>query len=257
MDNEKFEMQLIDYIDGKLTEAEKHEVEQELMRNNKAYKLYEQLKEVMKAMDHAKNLEPSHRLKQQFDQFLTTEMTASRKTKVIFIQPVFYRIAAAVALLIVGGGIGFWISKQNDHNQEITMLEKEMKATKVHMMTLIGNQQSASQRIQGVNVALSIETADDEVVMALAKRLNEDPNTNVRLAALEALSKFHEEPLVRKVLIDGLSNQKDPVVQIALIQLMVEMKEKGVMKDLKKIVDDEQTMKAVKDEAYTGILELS
>jgi hypothetical protein len=87
--------------------------------------------------------------------------------------------------------------------------------------------------------------------------MNEDPNTNVRLAALDALSKFYDEPIVRKALIEGLSIQKDPVVQIALIQLMVKIKEKGIVTDLQKIVDDEKTMEAVKDEAYTGLLELS
>ena len=47
MDNEKLEIQLIDYIDGKLTEAERKQVEQELVRNESAFKLYEQLKEVI------------------------------------------------------------------------------------------------------------------------------------------------------------------------------------------------------------------
>jgi HEAT repeat protein len=125
------------------------------------------------------------------------------------------------------------------------------------MMSMIENQQSASQRMQGVNVALSIEKADDEVVAALVNTLNNDPNTNVRMAALDALSKFHREPHVRKVLIDALSNQKDPLVQIALIQLMVKMKETGVVDDLKRIVEDDETMEAVKDEAYSGILQLS
>lgn len=258
MDNEKFEAQLIEYIDGKLTETERQQVEQELVRNEKAFKVYEQLKEIMQAMDKAEKLEPSTGLKQKFDHFLAEEIASSKKvTKSIFFQPVFYRVAAAVALLIVGGGIGFWISKQNDQQQKIAQIEKEMEATKIMMMALIDNKQSASQRIQGVNVALTIETADDEVVKALARRMNEDPNTNVRLAALDALGKFHNEPFVRKVLIDALSNQKDPVVQIALIQLMVKMKEKTIVNDLKRIVDDKETMQAVKDEAYSGMLELS
>jgi hypothetical protein len=257
MDSEKFEMQLIDFIDGKLTEAERHEVEQELMRNDKAYKLYEQLKQVMRAMDHAKKLEPPPHMKEQFDRLLAAEVAATKKTRVIFFQPAFYRVAAAIALLIIGGGVGFWISKQHDQQEEIARLKREMEATKSKMMSMIENQQSASQRMQGVNVALSIESADDEVIIALVKTLNEDPNTNVRMAALDALSKFHREPHVRKALIDALSNQKDPLVQIALIQLMVKMKEKGVVNDLRRIVEDDETMEAVKDEAYSGILQLS
>ena len=108
MDNEKLEMLLIDYIDGKLTDAERQQVEQELVRNENSFRLYEQLKEVIHAIDKSKKLEPSHNLKKQFDEFLATEIKASKKeTKIIFFQPAFYRVAAAVALLVVGGGIGF------------------------------------------------------------------------------------------------------------------------------------------------------
>ena len=257
MDIEKFEAKIIDYIDGRLGDAERAEVEQELTRNDKAFIRYEQLKEVMHAMDNAEKYEPSPELKQRFDAALHAEMDSSRPVKTMFFQPAFYRTAAAIALLIVGGGIGFWVSRHNNQQQELQALAKEVEATKLMMMTLIGNKQSASQRIQGVNVAMTIESADDDVVEALIKRMNEDPNTNVRLAALDALSKFHDEPQVRKALVEGLSSQKDPVVQIALIQLMVKIKEKGIVTDLKRIVDDEQSMKAVKDEAYSGLLELS
>src|SRR5688572_3212490 len=175
MDNEKLEMLLIDYIDGKLTDAERQQVEQELVRNENAFRLYEQLKEVIHAIDKSKKLEPSHHLKKQFDEFLAAEIKTSKKeTKIIFFQPAFYRVAAAVALLVVGGGIGFWISKQSAQRQEIAAIAKELATTKALMMGMIENQQSASQRLQGVNVALTIESADDEVVKALAMRMNED-----------------------------------------------------------------------------------
>ncbi len=113
MDNEKFEAQLIDYIDGRLPETERREVEQELMRNDNAYKLYEQLKEVMHAMDAAQKFEPPLQLKEQFKKALDIETASSRQKKSIFFQPVFYRVAAAVALFVLGGGVGFWISKQS------------------------------------------------------------------------------------------------------------------------------------------------
>jgi hypothetical protein len=35
------------------------------------------------------------------------------------------------------------------------------------------------------------------------------------------------------------------------------MKEKGVLKDLNRIIEDSNTIKPVKDEAYSGILKLS
>ena len=257
MDNERLEALLIDYIDGKLTGEERGAVEQELMRNEQAYKLYEQLKELMRAIDHASPIDPPIGMKQRFEESLREEITSTRKQKTFLLHPTTYRIAAAVALLLLGGGIGFWISTQNQQQAEIASIKKEMEATKSMMMALMENNQSASQRLQGVNVALSIQSVDEDVIRALANTLRDDPNTNVRLAALEALSKFHEEAAVRKVLIEALGQQKDPVVQIALIQLMVKMKERSIVDDLQHIVDDEQTMKAVKDEAYSGLLQLS
>ena len=87
--------------------------------------------------------------------------------------------------------------------------------------------------------------------------MEEDPNTNVRLTALEALGKFYQQEHVRRALVTSLTTQKDPVVQIALIRLLVQMKEKQIVNDLEKITRDGQVMKAVKDEAYSGILKLS
>ena len=125
------------------------------------------------------------------------------------------------------------------------------------MFGMLDNEYSASQRIKGVAVAGKLSKPDDEIVKVLFQTLQNDPNTNVRLAALEALAKFHEDPAVRNGLVTGLSKQTDPMVQIRLIQLMVEMKEKQVIDDLQMMVDDAGTMKAVKDEAYSGILKLS
>jgi hypothetical protein len=257
MEKEKLESFIIDYIDNKLNAVDRHTIEQELVNSPEAYKLYEELKEVIHVMDRASSIEPSEKLKGGFEEMLDQEVRSSKKEKIIFFQPAFYRVAAAVALLILGGGIGFWISKQNDQQKRLAEIEKQLEANKQIMMSMIVNQQSASQRIQGMNVAMKIEKADNEIVNALVKAMNEDANSNVRLAALEALSKFSSDPAVRKILIESLSTQKDPVVQITLIQLMVEMNEKSIMKDLQKIVDDSETMQAVKDEAYSGILKLS
>jgi HEAT repeat protein len=125
------------------------------------------------------------------------------------------------------------------------------------MQSMLQNQSSASQRLQGVTVAMQITTADDDVVKALVRAMNEDQSSNVRLAALDALAHFSQEPEVRKALVSSLSTQTDPLVQIALIQLLVRMKEKGVVKELERMVEDETNLKAVKDEAYNGILKLS
>jgi len=250
MEKEKLETLLIDYIDGKLNDAERQEVEKQLVNDKEAFKMYEQLKEVIHAIQASSKMEPSIRLKRGFEQMLREEEIESNrnKGKVVLFQPSVYRIAATIAFFILAGAVAFIIYRQNEQS-------KEFKET---MMAMLENQNSASQRVMGATVAYnSIEKADDEIVRALVNAMNEDPNTNVRLAALEALGKFHTQPHVRRALVASLATQKDPNVQIALIRLMVEMKEKDITNALEKISTDEETLQAVKDEAQAGIMKLS
>lgn len=260
MEKEQLESLLIDYIDGKLNEADRRMIEQELVKNPETYSLYEQLRVVMNAMERSSSIEPNPRSKKVFDQLIHDEIRMQKSAKVL-IPSTVYRVAAAIAFLVVAGIGGYWVVQNQQQAQlqakRIEEMENEIRATKQMMMAMVGNDQSASQRITGVAVAYKFEKADDEIVNVLVKTMNEDANTNVRLAALEALGKFQTEPAVRKALIQSLSTQKDPMVQIALIQLLVTMKEKGVMKDLERMTKDKTIMKAVKDEAYAGILKLS
>ena len=257
MEKEKLEALLIDYIDGVLSPADRLIVEKEIAENESAKILYQQLSEVMTAMDKSDSIDPGQNLRNSFNRLLEAEIEKQKPSKTIFFQPAFYRIAASLLIIVTAIGVANLVYKNHQQQLALDQVKIEMATTKQLMMAMIDNQQSASQRLQGVNVAMKIERADNDVVEALMKRMNEDPNTNVRLAALEALSKFHEEPAVRKLLIKSLSEQKDPVVQIALIQLMVRMKEKDAVKKLEQIIDDNGTMNAVKDEAYSGILKLS
>jgi len=210
----------------------------------------------MQAMDDSSALDPGKRLQTSFDQLLQHEIRETRKDRTFF-SPVFYRAAAGLVLVMTGIGIGYWINKNQERENELAALKKEVEATKQMMLVMLENQQSASQRMMGTTVAYQLERPDDEIVTALVKSMNEDVNTNVRLAALEALIRFHEDPGVRKKLITSLSVQKDPAVQITLIQFLVKLKEKEVVHELKNIVDDTHTIQAVKDEALSGILKLS
>lgn len=262
MEQEKLESTLIDYIDGKLSAEERAAVESLMNESEEAQRLCQQLREVMQVMEKAARLEPRASMKANFEKALSEEILATKKktepsAKQMFIYPQLYRIAATLAFVLLGVASAYWIIQHQRNQKELMALRQEMEETKKLMLSLIDNPLSASQRVQGVNVALTISTADDDVVSALVKAMNGDANTNVRLAALAALSNFYNEPSVRKTLISSLATQKDPVVQIALIQLLVKMKEKSVVNDLEQIVNDAQTIKAVKDEAYSGLLKLS
>jgi hypothetical protein len=256
MEKEKLEGLLIDMIDGNLDPATQREVEGILSTDAEARLMFEQLKQVTRAMSSASQLEPPRGMRDTFLKMLDDESKQSGG-KQVFMQPTMLRVAAAVVLVLSGVAIGYWVNMNQQQENEMALLRREMEATKQMMLAMMENPQSASRRIQGVNVALTIVNADDEVVTALVKTMNGDVNTNVRLAALDALSRLSEDPVVRLALIRSLDTQQDPVVQIALIQLLVKMKEKGVVNELERIINDSTTIKPVKDEAYTGIMKLS
>lgn len=259
MDKQTWESRLIDYIDGKSDEAERAAIEQELIRNETVRLLYNQLTEVIGAINKAGSLEPSGKLKVNFEQALQAEIAAQAKakSKTVFFSPTVYRIAAGFVFVMISVGIGYWVNLNNQREQELADLRKQVEENRRMMLVMLDNQQSASQRMVGISVAFDLEEADDEIVRVLVKTMNEDANSNVRLAALDALSKFSGEATVRTALVNSLTIQKDPVVQIALIQQLVKMKEKGVVKQLEEMTRNAGTMKAVKDEAYAGILKLS
>jgi len=258
MNKEKLEGLLIDYIDRRLSDAERMEVEKELVANDQSYKLYEELREVMQCMSKSPSIEPSQRIGIEFEKSLQAEQKELKgRGKQVFFNPVVFRVAASMALVITGVAIGYWINKNQQREEELAALRIEVEATKKLMMGMLVNQQSASQRMLGATVAFKLDKADDEIVSALIRAMNDDSNLNVRLAALEALSKFHEQEHVRRALIASLATQTDPVVQISLIRLLVELKEKESLKELHRITNDEELLPAVKDEAHAGILKLS
>jgi anti-sigma factor RsiW len=112
MEREKLESLLIDYIDGRLEDKDREAIEQELVTNPESFALYEQFKEVIHVMDESTQLEPSSKLRHEFDQLFWEDSTTPEKARTIWFHPVFLRIAAAVTLVILGGGIGFWLSRQ-------------------------------------------------------------------------------------------------------------------------------------------------
>ena len=115
---------------------------------------------------------------------------------------------------------------------------------------------SAADRINAVSAAAVLTNTRNGVVNGLVDVLDKDPNTNVRLAALDGLARFYRDDYTRKKLLVSLKKQTDPLVQIALIGLLTRMRESGILTELEKMVRDPATEKTVKDCAYSSILQL-
>lgn len=155
----------------------------------------------------------------------------------------FYRVAAAVALVLVGYFVG-----KDSVGSEVNEL-KEMMLTE-----MAGT--SASGRLKAVNYSFEMQVADEETLGVLKKVVLEEANMNVRMKGVEALARFGNDVGVRETLIEALGTEKEPAVKIALIEALVSLKEAGAIENLQKIVDDEANLKEVRDEAHMGMFKL-
>jgi HEAT repeats len=134
--------------------------------------------------------------------------------------------------------------------------EQNLMSRKIAVFAGLDNAESPASRISAVSAAGQLQDPGIDVVNALVQTLNSDPNSNVRLAALDGLARFYRENYVRQQLVAALKKQQDPLVQITLINLLVHMRASGIMEQLDRLINDEITEKAVKDCAYSGILQL-
>jgi len=75
----------------------------------------------------------------------------------------------------------------------------------------------------------------------------------VRLAAVEALSKFTSEEMVKTALIKSLETDKDPAIQIELIQILSKIQEKRALEPMKKLLENKDVPSYVKQELQSNL----
>jgi hypothetical protein len=132
----------------------------------------------------------------------------------------------------------------------------EAKPRRQVRLASLSDMDSPAKRITAANAAEKLSGLGKDVIDALVSTLNTDPNSNVRLAALDGLAKFYQEDYVRKQLLKALKKQHDPVIQVAMINLLVRMRVSGILEQLGRMVKDDNYSRDVKDCAYSGLLEL-
>ncbi|MTI21808.1 hypothetical protein E1176_12320 [Fulvivirga sp. RKSG066] len=260
MEDKKMEELMIDYIDGRLTGELKSFVEKHITKTEENRREYESLKKTVALINADREHEPDSSLKLDFLNNLeeAIESESGKKRRVVKLRSEnYWQIAAAVALLAVGILGGMWFNQNQEKQAQMLAMQEEVEATKRMVMLALDNQNSASERMMGVNASYELSKADTDIINALVKTMNEDDNVNVRLAAINALSKFSDQPHVRSALIASLEKQRDAIVQITLINLMVEMKERGAINELKEMIEDSTNIESVKDEAHMAVFKLS
>jgi hypothetical protein len=170
--------------------------------------------------------------------------------------PLWSRIAAALLLLLGGAGIGYSLRSNQASANEITQLRGEVGNMRQLVTLSLLQQQSASERLRGVSWAVRAEPSDTEVLDALLAAVNHDPNVNVRLAAVDALRPFAANRSTRVAVLQALPLQTEPIVQVALIDLLVELKDRDAAQELQRVVSSDSTDRGVRGRAQWALEKL-
>jgi hypothetical protein len=164
------------------------------------------------------------------------------------------QFAGAAALLVLGIGFGrFLPSSQPQANPDIALLREELRDTRQMVTLSLLQQQSASERLKGVNTSSQLEQPSTEVVSALVDTLRHDPNVNVRLASVDALRRFANREAVRKSVVDALPEQESPLVQIAMVDFILEAAGPDTRDVLRRLAEDMMLNQAVRARAARGL----
>ncbi len=163
----------------------------------------------------------------------------------------------SVVLLLVGLGAGWLLSRGRMGGPGYANLSREVQDMRQQMALSLLNQPSAADRLQGVSYSSEVKDPKPTTLDALFKAVDTDPNPNVRLAAVDALYLFRERPGVRERLVQSLSVQGYPLVQVALIDFLVEVREARAVEALKKLIDAGELTPEVKQRAEQGLKQIA
>lgn len=252
--DEKYMSLITEYIDGTLSEARREEFERYVKEGFIDIKEVEELAGLSVQMQESSMPQPSEAMRSNFYQMLSEE---NRKPEQLrgrdilseLAQWLFAnnrgRLAFGLSVLIIGLFMGRLFSNSS-YNGQLENLSSQMADMKEVMMMTMLEGESVTQRLKGVQMSNGLVTKNSQVTDALFITLNNDESTNVRLAALATLSEFAKDPAIREGLVKSITQQKSPLVQVALAELMVELQESEAIKEFEPILNAENTPDDVK-----------
>jgi hypothetical protein len=258
--------ELVEYIDNRLDEFTRDEIENHLRTCEKCRGDLKDFRAILKAAADALMAEPSKALKENFNNMLQSELNILATANIIKDSPakrghsnhlasIIWKIAACFIILVAGIGIGIKLKYglQNSVTGQMAELKGEVKEMKEVLMLTLLNEESPSERIKAVNYTEKMTNPDKYVINALINTLNHDKNVNVRLASLYSLARFSDNPIVIDSMVSSLSKQTEPIIQVLLINMLTERKDSRAIKPIQEIMSNQKTLQEVRDIARKGL----
>jgi hypothetical protein len=220
---------------------------------------FEAMERSWRLMDEWKDEEPHPHVRVRFHEMLDAYEQGARERGAKSSwswwpsRPV-WQFGIAAACLVAGffGGRGLTVPGPQ-HSSDMAELRKEMSGMRQLVTLSLLQQQSASERLRGVTWAYQTEPSDMEVLGALLRTISTDSNVNVRLSAIDAIRNFAGSPVARRGLVQALPKQTSPLVQIALVDALVDLKQADAKPEIQTLLGTEDLDPTVRDRLKQAI----
>ena len=163
------------------------------------------------------------------------------------------QLAYTLVILILGVGIGYFFSPSKSYDKQMSQLSSEMQDMKEMVMLTLLAQKSPTERLKAVSLTSELDNVNDKVINALLQTLENDESINVRLAAVEALYNFRENPKAREGLIKSVGKQESPLLQLALVEVIIALQDKRNLPVLQELIKKQDLNEAIKAKAESAI----
>lgn len=254
-----------DYLTGDLNKINVRSIQDHIAQCSVCRSELEELSHTWTQLGVLPEQEPGPNLRKNFYTMLESyqegldkqsgRFSIQKLVEMIFPRRPVFQLALAFSLLVTGFIVGYFLtlSNQGKYTDEVFQLRNREQHMRQELSLALLEQPSPSQRLKGITWSSTLQDPQPQMLEALLNTLNTDPNVNVRLSAVDALYLFSNEPLVKKGVSDSLAKQTSPLVQVALIDLLVELREKRAAESLKKLIKQEKINPAVKERAEIGL----
>ena len=244
MDCEEVKLNLPEYIDRKLDKTTSEAIRKHLESCDSCKALHREMGSFLSYIDSFPTPEVPGGMKEEFEGMMAS-LDVQEKKKIRLI-PMWTKIAAMVVLFFGTYWLGYLVgSGKSEIVQNQLANELQEKNQQVLLASL--RDYTGPQKIEAVYSISTTENVSDELIGALVYTMNSDKNTNVRLAAISALSGMMDKhDQVKTELIKSLTVQENPLLQISLIQVLTEKGVKEAKDQIETITNNEKTDESVK-----------
>ena len=260
-----------DFLIGELDQKEKEDIQAHATLCDSCRKELESLSAIWTKLGVIQEEQPSPEIRTRFYTMLEAyKQGMEQKNNPFPVKRLFSHLAEhfwprhpalqfslALVFLVVGLATGYIITSNGQNSVEFVQLRDEVQSMRQTLAVSLLDRSSPSERLRGVSMSYRMDKPDAHMLDALLNTLDNDHNINVRLAAVDALYLFYDSPKVKEGLLHSLSNQVSPLVQVALINLMVNVRERQAAEALKLLIQDKGLTQEVREHAEQGLQQLS